>query len=37
VKYNNFFLFIPSFWELTYRSHRRTDFRAWWFKRRRLT
>ena len=34
----NFYLFIYlcPFWELSYRSHRSTDYHAWWFKRRGL-
>ena len=27
------FLYIPCFWELTYRSDRSTDFHTWWPKR----
>ena len=32
----NFFLFIPFFYQLTYRSDATTDFHAWWLKRRGL-
>ena len=38
VKYNEifFYLFIPFFHQLTYRSDATTDFHAWWLKRRGL-
>ena len=36
VKYNEFFLFIPFFYQLTYRSDAKTDFHAGWLKRREL-
>jgi len=36
VKYNKFFLFIPFFHELTYRSDPSTDYHAGWLKQRKL-
>jgi len=33
IFYSFTYLFIPSFWELTYRSDQSVDFRAWWLKR----